>query len=95
MHLVRPVRPEQDAIGADDRDEIAQCAQVVRDAVVVQAAQVVNRVSGHTPPARQLDLVALLEPPDEVWQRRAAVGDDELEARIPIEEAVEHHARHR
>ena len=43
VDLVRPVRPEHDPVRPDDRDQVAQRAQVVGDAVVVDPAQVVGR----------------------------------------------------
>ena len=81
VDLVRPVRPEQHALGAHDRDQVAQRAEVVRDAVVPDAPEVLGGCAVIRRRLGQLDLVALLEPPDEIRQRPATVGDDELEVR--------------
>ena len=89
MDLVRPVGAEQDPIRSDDRNQVAKRTEVVRDAVVPDAAEIVGRLRGHPATFGELDRVALLEPADEIGEGAAAVRRDELQVREAIEEAVE------
>src|SRR5262249_27682965 len=69
MHLVRIVGPEEDAIGADDRDQVLQRAGMIGDAVVPDALQVFRRPRLDSPSRWNFHLVALVEAADQIGKR--------------------------
>src|SRR5215467_10382020 len=88
-HVEAEVAADHHAIGADEADEIRERGRRVADRVVREAPQI--RLERPLRYALRLrpHLLAVRQPPDEVWHGAARVGKAHLELREPIEHAAE------
>src|SRR6267142_7024962 len=81
-HVVRPVRAEDDTIGADGVDEKAQRRPGVDDAVVVEAPQIGARRLADVRAGLRADLPAAVHAADPVAGIAPAVAEHDLEVGI-------------
>src|SRR5262249_42564025 len=83
-HWKRPVAPEQDPVLADRLDDGLQKHRRVHEAVDIKAAHGLERLEGQVRDSRPLGGRAALPAPAQSRDAPAAVGQNDVEARIAL-----------